>query len=84
MHFDTPERRRQLRLNRLKGKVIEALRQGAVLHFMYEKGPRWRLSTGRAVSPDVAQLVVASPSVRGDDALFPDARPQTFRLNSTL
>jgi hypothetical protein len=80
MYANTSERRRQ-RLNRLSGEVIDALTAGAVLHFMHDKsGPRWRLSTGRAVNPDVAKLVIANASVAGDgDALFSDAKPQTFR-----
>lgn len=81
MHADTPERRRQQRLNRLGRKVADALMAGAILHFMHtETGPRWRLSTGRSVSKDVAKLVIANASVSGDgDTLFPDAKPQTFR-----
>jgi hypothetical protein len=76
-----PERRRQLQLNRDSRKVLDTLQRGETLHFMHsESGPRWRLSTGRSVSADVARLVIANMSVTGDgDALFPDACPQTFR-----
>lgn len=81
MQVNTSERRRRQRLSRLSRKVVDALAAGAALHFMHsERGPRWRLSTGRPVSPDVAKLVIANASVAGDgDALFPDAKPQTFR-----
>jgi hypothetical protein len=81
MHANPSERRRQLRLNRQKREVIDALQRGETLHCMHsESGPRWRLSAGRAVSADVARLVIANTSVNGDgDALFPGACPQTFR-----
>jgi hypothetical protein len=81
MPINTSERRRRQRLNRLSRKVVDALAAGATLHFMYsESGPRWRLSPGRAVSADVARLVIANTLVTSDgDALFPDAKPQTFR-----
>jgi len=81
MRTDNPERRRQQRLNRLSRKVITALEAGATLHLMRtEVGPRWRLSSGRAVSANVAKLVITNASVSSDgDALFPDAIPQTFR-----
>jgi hypothetical protein len=82
MRTDPSERRRKQRLTRLSRKVIDALRRGAALHLMHtETGPRWRLSTGRAVSAEVAKLVIANTSVVGDgDALFPQALPQTWRL----
>jgi hypothetical protein len=82
MHANTSERRRRQRLNRLSRNAIDALAAGAALHFMHSaSGPRWRLSTGRAVSADVAQLVIANASVAGDgDALF-GTHPQTFRFN---
>jgi hypothetical protein len=81
MRTNNPERRRQQRLSHLSRKVITALAAGATLHLMHtETGPRWRLSSGCAVSADVAKLVIANASVNGDgDALFPDASPQTFR-----
>jgi hypothetical protein len=84
MPINTSERRRRQRLNRLSRKVVAALAAGATLHFMCtETGPRWRLSTGHSVSPDVAELAIANASVTGgDDALFPDAKPQTFRSRS--
>jgi hypothetical protein len=74
------ERRRRQRLSRLSRKVVDALAAGATLHFMCtETGPRWRLSTGRSVSADVARLVITNSAVTGNgDALFPDAYPQTF------
>jgi hypothetical protein len=80
MPINTSERRRRQRLGRLSRKVVDALAAGATLHFMCtETGPRWRLSTGYSVSPDVAKLVIANASVTGGgDALFPDAHPQTF------
>jgi hypothetical protein len=83
MRTNLPERRRQLRLARLSHEVIDALAAGATLHFMHgEFGPKWRLSTGRTVSADVARLVIANAFVGGgDDALFPDARPQTLRAS---
>jgi hypothetical protein len=83
MPINTSERHRQQRLNRLSRKVVDALAVGATLHFMCtETGPRWRLSTGHSVSPDVAELAIANASVTGGgDALFPDANPQTFRFN---
>jgi hypothetical protein len=83
MHTDLSERRRRQRLNRLSRKVIDALAAGATLHLTYtETGPRWRLSTGRAVSADVARLVIANTFVTGNgDALFPDTYPQTFNNN---
>jgi hypothetical protein len=83
MPINTSERRRRQRLNRLSRNVINALAAGATLRFMHtESGPRWLLSPGRAVSADVARLVIANTSVIGDgDALFPDANPQTFRFN---
>ena len=81
MRTNFPERRRQLQLAHLSHEVIDALAAGATLHFMHSKfGPKWRLSTGRIVSDDVARLVIANAFVAGGgDALFPDARPQTFR-----
>jgi hypothetical protein len=81
MPINTSERRRRQRLNRLSRNVINALAAGATLHFMHtESGPRWRLFPGRAVSSDVAKLVIAHASVIGDgDALLPDAHAQTFR-----
>ena len=80
MHANTSERRRRQRLNRLSRKVVDALAAGATLHFMHgESGPRWRLSTGRSVSADVARLVITNSAVTGSgDALFPDTYPQTF------
>jgi hypothetical protein len=83
MRTNLSERRRRKRLNRLSRKVVGALAAGATLHFMHtESGPRWRLFPGRAISADVARLVIANASVTGDgDALFPDANPQTFRFN---
>jgi hypothetical protein len=84
MRTNPSERRRRQRLNRLSRKVVDALVAGATLHFMHtETGPRWRLSTGRHVCADVAQLVIANTSVASNnDALFPDAKPQTFRSRS--
>jgi hypothetical protein len=81
MRTDLSERRRCQRLNRLARRVVDALAAGATLHFMHtETGPRWRLSTGRTVSANVARLVTANTFVTGNgDALFPDAKPQTFR-----
>jgi hypothetical protein len=83
MPINTPERRRLQRLGRLSRKVVDALAAGATLHFMCtETGPRWRLSTGHSVSPDVAKLVIANTSVISDgDALLLDTTPQTFRFN---
>jgi hypothetical protein len=83
MPINTSERRRRQRLSRLSRKVVDALAAGATLRFMHtESGPRWRLSPGRAVSADVAKLVIANASIIGDgDALLPDAHPQTFRFN---
>jgi hypothetical protein len=81
MPINISERRRHQRINRLSRQVIDALAAGATLRFMHtESGPRWRLSPGRAVSADVAKLVIANASVIGDgDALLLDTHPQTFR-----
>jgi hypothetical protein len=66
--------------------VLSAMRAGAALRLEFEQGrPRWSLSTGQTITPDVAALVTASASVvGGGDALFNNAPSQTWRWWSAL
>jgi hypothetical protein len=64
--------------------VLDAMRRGASLHLQYTNGrPFWSLSTGRAVSADVASLLTNHASVAPvGDALFTDIPAQTWRFAS--
>jgi hypothetical protein len=63
-------------------RVLDAMRAGAVLQLEFtitKSGRRWALA-GTRVSDDVARLVVVSASaVAGDDTLFGETAPQTWR-----
>jgi hypothetical protein len=62
-------------------KVIHAMRGGQALRLSYEKpSPRWRLDNGKSVSGAVAKIICEDPRISGiGDALFNDARSQTYR-----
>lgn len=63
-------------------QAVNEMKRGAELHLSYERGrPFWRLTTGPTVAPEIAALIIRSPSViAGNDALFPDAASQTWRF----
>ena len=77
-----PIRAKNARLNLAAAAVINLMRYGQSLHLeFYGPGPRWRLSGGSKVDDDVARRVIANSQVAGaDDALFPDAIPQIWRI----
>ena len=64
--------------------VLNRMRSGQALHMQYTKyGPRWYLSGGMEVEPDVAECVIELPAVVGvGDALFADAHTQTYRFTN--
>jgi hypothetical protein len=81
-------RRRGKQLERLNVTVtatVAAMRRGEALHLHFGRyGPVWRLTGGRAVPTDVAQIVTKNPSVAGvGDALFNDIPAQTWRYIET-
>jgi len=61
--------------------LVGAMRAGAVPHLHFEHGrPRWHLSSGADVKPEVALSVLDNPEIdRLDDALpIGGALPQSF------
>jgi hypothetical protein len=78
-----PTRSKNLRLNLAAATVLKLMRHGQSLHleFCGGMGARWRLSGGSKVDDKVARrVIVNSAVVGGDDALFPDTTPQTWRI----
>jgi hypothetical protein len=77
-----PARLKNSRLNRKAAAVLDLMRHdGQCLHLEFSGKPCWRLSGGGKVQDDVAQLVIAnSQIIADDDALFPQASPQTWRV----
>ena len=67
--------------HRSVGRVLGAMRAGAVLNLPVEAGTGiWCLDDGTPVVAATAKQVIAhSKIVGGDDALFSGALPQTFR-----
>jgi hypothetical protein len=61
--------------------ALRAMRSGAALHFEYTRnGPRWLLSNGMKLTPEVARAIVSAPNVVVvDHALFKDTTAQTWR-----
>jgi hypothetical protein len=61
--------------------VLAELQRGSTLHLAFiGRKPTWTLSNGRRVADEVAELLVKSASVIGDqDSLFDGAPAQTFR-----
>jgi hypothetical protein len=64
-------------------RALSAMRRGAQLRLEYGGGrPCWSLSGGRAVTPEVASIIIASPLVKpAGDALF-GGMSQTWRYVS--
>jgi hypothetical protein len=62
-------------------KVLTAMQRGACLHRCFSRtGCTWALSTGGAVSDDVARVVIADIRVEAvNDGLFAGT-PQTYRF----
>ena len=77
-----PIRTKNARLNLAVAGVITLMRHGQSLQLEFcAYGPRWRLSGGSKVDDNVARRVIANSQVAGaDDALFPNAIPQTWRI----
>ena len=77
-----PIRTKNARLNLAAAAVIKLMHYGQSLQLEFcGTGPRWRLSGGGKVDDDVARRVIANSQVASaDDALFPDAIPQTWRI----
>ena len=62
-------------------RALRALKNGASLQLFYERGrPAWRLSTGKIITPEIAEVLTRDPNVAGaGDNLFGDcAASQTF------
>jgi len=81
-------RRQGRRLERLGVTVaatLAAMKQGQALHLYFGRyGPVWRLTGGRTVPVEVAQIVTKNLSVAGvGDALFNDIPAQTWRFVET-
>jgi hypothetical protein len=79
-----PIRTKNARLNRAAAIVIETMRGGQCLYVEFNRmtGPRWCLSNGEKVAAEVAKRVIVNPQiVAGNDGLFPDTTPQTWRIN---
>jgi hypothetical protein len=77
-------RRQGKRLERLNVTVtatLAAMCRGEALHLHFGRyGPVWRLTSGRTVPAEVAQIVAKNPNVAGvGDALFNDIPAQTWR-----
>jgi hypothetical protein len=78
-----PTRSKNLRLNLAAATVLKLMRHGQSLNleFCGGMGARWRLSGGNKVDDKVARRVIANSAVvGGDDVLFPDTTPQTWRI----
>ncbi|WP_426609319.1 hypothetical protein [Bradyrhizobium sp. McL0616] len=61
--------------------VLAAMRTGQSLQLQFNGRALWTLSGGRAVSPEIASLVIASAHVRpAGGALFPDAPAQQWEI----
>lgn len=79
-------RRARARLDqrRLSAEKIVAImrKEGQALLCSFERsGPVWWLADGRAVSPEIAKLVIVDADVGSvGDALFQDMPAQTFRF----
>jgi hypothetical protein len=62
-------------------RVLSQMQAGGRLHLTYQGGGRscWALTSGEAVSDDIAQLVIRSASVAAaGDVLFQGVRSQTY------
>jgi hypothetical protein len=77
-----PIRAKNARLNLAAAAVINLMRYGQSLQLeFYDTGPCWRLSGGSKVNDKVARRVITNQEVvSGDDALFPNTTPQTWRI----
>jgi hypothetical protein len=74
------------RINKAAADVLAAMRDvGLTLHpQLGRSGANWRLSDGRAVTVEVAHIVIESPCVIGvGDSLFQNALSQTYRWLDT-
>jgi hypothetical protein len=80
IHTLASRRRIARRLDRLNARtvdILEAMKDGAALHY---EAARWWLSNGRPVDPAVARAVIRNASVVDvGDALFGGAASQTYR-----
>jgi hypothetical protein len=66
--------------------ILDALRNGAVLHHSLVKGPRWELHVDNGAITTVSTRVVQALLKRGaivpcGDALFPDVPSQTWHAS---
>ena len=79
------KRRRLDRLNAAVAKVIDAMRDGAALHFDQSAAcPHWWLSDGTTVETPVAQIIIGRCDVVAvGDVLFDDFTSQTWRYAGT-
>ena len=77
-----PTRTKNARLNRAAAIVLDTMRRGQSLHLEFSwTGPRWCLSNGEKVAAEVAKRVIVSPEIlAGEDALFSETSPQTWRI----
>lgn len=85
IHTVSSLQRSSRRLDRRRASVegaLAAMRHGATLHLQF--GPTkawWVLSCGWALSPDIAEILIARPEVQAvGDTLFPGTRSQTWRF----
>ena len=62
--------------------ALAAIRQGESLHLQYVVGrPVWSLSSGRSVSPKVAEILTSNASITpADGALFDCVPAQLWRF----
>jgi hypothetical protein len=77
----TLQSRKLDRLNTRATQVVDAMRGGAALQLEFRYGaPRWRLTNGCEVHPEVARMVIRNPSITSvGDTLFVGCLAQTFR-----
>jgi hypothetical protein len=62
-------------------RALREMRRGAVLYLSHTKnGPRWSLSNGQQLSPEVARAAATNPEiVAADRGLFAGADGQSWR-----
>ena len=65
-----------------RNQALAAMSEGQTLHLQHHEGrPRWSLSNGQSVAPEVAAHITTNASVApAGDALFADMPGQYWRI----